>query len=203
VNSQGGHHELDGLPPSVAYPLSVRGFSTGPAGVVAGQVVAADPHYIILLFLWLAFWIVTLIPFFAILFTTRYPKGLFDFNVGVIRWSWRVSFYGYTALATDRYPLFTLADVPDYPARLDIDYPQQLNRWLPLVKWLLAFPQYILVGALVGSGYVVATTMQDGRAVTYSTPSLIGASVLIAAIAMLFTTRYPPGLFNLAVGINR
>jgi Domain of unknown function (DUF4389) len=70
-------------------------------------------------------------------------------------------------------------------------------------QWLLAFPQYILVGALVGSGYVVATTMQDGRAVTYSTPSLIGACVLIAAIAMLFTTRYPPGLFDLAVGINR
>ena len=64
-------------------------------------------------------------------------------------------------------------------------------------------PQYILVGALVGSGYVVATTMQDGRAVSYSTPSLIGASVLIAAIAMLFTTRYPPGLFALALGINR
>ena len=160
------------------------------------------PHYIILVFLWLAFWIVTVIAFFAI-FTTRYPKGLFDFNVGVIRWSWRVSFYGYMALATDRYPPFTLADVPDYPARLDLDYPQQLNRWLPLVKWLLAFPQYILVGALVGSGYVVATSMQDGRAVSYSTPSLIGASVLIAAVAMLFTTRYPPGLFDLALGINR
>jgi hypothetical protein len=112
---------------------------------------------------------------------------LFDFNVGVIRWSWRVSFYGYAARGTDRCPPFTLADVPVYPARLDLEYPQQLNRWLPLVKWLLAFPQYILVGALVGSGYVVATTMQDGRAVSYSTPSLIGACVLIAAIALLFT----------------
>jgi hypothetical protein len=56
------------------------------------------PHYIILVFLWIAFWVVTVIAFFTILFTTRYPKGVCDFNVGVIRWSWRVSFYGYAAL---------------------------------------------------------------------------------------------------------
>jgi len=191
-------------PLSVAYPLSVRGVFDQPSRALwLVKWLLLIPHYIILVFLWLAFWIVTVIAFFAILFTTRYPKGLFDFNVGVIRWSWRVSFYGYAALATDRYPPFTLADIPDYPARLDIDYPEQLNRWLPLVKWLLAFPQYILIGALVGSGYVVATSMQDGRAVTYSTPSLIGVCVLIAAIALLFTTRYPPGLFDLALGIDR
>jgi hypothetical protein len=191
-------------PPSFAYPLSVRGFFDQPSRALwLIKWLLLIPHYIILVFLWLAFWIITVIAFFAILFTTRYPKGLFDFNVGVIRWSWRVSFYGYAALGTDRYPPFTLADVADYPARLDLEYPQQLNRWLPLVKWLLAFPQYILVGALVGSGYVVATTMQDGRPVTYSTPSLIGACVLIAAIALLFTTRYPPGLFDLALGIDR
>jgi hypothetical protein len=190
--------------PSSVYPLSVRGFFDQPSRALwLVKWLLLIPHYIILVFLWLAFWIVTVIAFFAILFTTRYPKGLFDFNVGVIRWSWRVGFYGYAALGTDRYPPFTLADVPDYPARLDLEYPQHLNRWLPLVKWLLAFPQYILVGALVGSGYVVATSMQDGRAVTYSTPSLIGAVVLIAAIAMLFTTRYPPGLFDLALGIDR
>ena len=184
-------------PPSFAYPLSVRGFFDHPNRALwLIKWLLLIPHYIILAFLWLAFWIVTVIAFFAILFTTRYPKGLFEFNVGVIRWSWRVSFYGYAALGTDRYPPFTLTDVADYPARLDLAYPQQLNRWLPLVKWLLAFPQYILVGALVGSGYVVATSVQDGRAVSYSTPSLIGAAVVIAAIAMLFTTRYPPGLFD-------
>jgi len=71
------------------------------------------------------------------------------------------------------------------------------------VKWLLASPQYILVGALVGSGYVVSISVQENSVVSYSTPSLIGACVLIAAIAMLFTTRYPPGLFDFAVGINR
>ena len=191
-------------PPSVAYPLSVRGFFDQPSrGLWLVKWLLLIPHYIILVFLWLAFWIVTVIAFFAILFTTRYPKGLFDFNVGVIRWSWRVSFYGYTALATDRYPPFTLADVPDYPARLDIDYPQQLNRWLPLVKWLLAFPQYILVGALVGSGYVVATSMQDGRAVSLFHPQ--PDRRVCADRGYRDAVHYPlsPGLFDLAVGINR
>ena len=189
---------------SSAYPLSVRAFFDQPSRALwLVKWLLLIPHYIILAFLWLAFLIVTVIAFFAILFTTRYPKGLFDFNVGVIRWSWRVSFYGYAALGTDRYPPFTLADVPDYPARLDIDYPQQLNRWLPLVKWLLAFPQYLLVGALVGSGYVVASGMENGSVYRYSAPGVIGACVLIAAIALLFTTRYPTGLYDLVVGINR
>jgi hypothetical protein len=189
---------------SAAYPLSVRAFFDQPGRWLwLVKWLLLIPHYIILAFLWLAFVIVTLIAFFAILFTTRYPKGLFDFNVGVLRWSWRVSYYGYAALATDRYPPFTLADVPDYPARLEVEYPQQLNRWLPLVKWLLAVPQYLLVGALVGSGYAVASGMENDRSFSYSAPSLVGACVLIAAVALLFTTRYPSGLYDLVVGINR
>ena len=109
------------------------------------------PHVIVLFFLWIAFVVVTVVAFFAILFTGRHPRGIFDFKLGVMRWSWRVAFYSYSALGTDRYPPFTLAEVPDYPARLDVEYPQELSRGLVLVKWwLLALPHYVIVGVFAG-----------------------------------------------------
>jgi hypothetical protein len=166
----------------------------------------AIPHYIVLAFLWLTLFVLTVIAFFAILFTGRYPRGIFDFNLGVLRWTWRVAFYSYGALGTDRYPPFTLDDVPDYPARLDVAYPEQLSRGLVLVKWwLLAIPHYIVVGILLGGGTYAAARIGDYDrvwGVGYHT-GLIGVLVFFVGVALLFTTRYPPGLFDLVLGLDR
>jgi hypothetical protein len=171
----------------------------------------ALPHYLVLAFLWLAFAVLTIVAFFAILFTERYPRSIFDFNVGVLRWSWRVGFYAYSALGTDRYPPFTLADVQDYPARLEIAYPDRLSRGLVLVKWwLLAIPQYLVV-AIFGGGWSFGGwpwAWQWGNAVNdnytfWIGGGLIGILVLIAAVWLLFTNRYPRELFEFVIGLNR
>ena len=161
----------------------------------------AIPHYLILVFLWFAFAITTVIAGFAILFTGRYPHPLFTFNVGVLRWSWRVGFYSYSALGTDKYPPFTLART-DYPADFDIAYPERLNHGLVLVKWwLLAIPHYVLLGAISGPIYFWRWGWNADTAGTGI--SVMAALVFLAGVALLFTARYPVGIFNLVVGINR
>jgi Domain of unknown function (DUF4389) len=164
----------------------------------------AIPHYVILAFLLLAFAVLTVVAGLAIVVTGRYPRSIFAFNVGVMRWTWRVSYYTCGALATDRYPPFTLAET-DYPASLDVAYPQRLSRGLALVKWwLLAIPHYLVIG-LFTSGLVWSPTERNGPGdeISQIGGGLIGILVLIAAVALAFTGRYPKGLFDLVMGLNR
>src|SRR2546430_9595306 len=126
-----------------SYPVEVRARLDEPLSRWLWLVkwLLAIPHYIVLFFLWIAFAVVTVIAFFAIVVTGRYPRGLFGFNLGVLRWSWRVCYYTYSALRTDRDPPFSLAEEADYPATPDIAYPAPLSRALVLVHWwLLAIP---------------------------------------------------------------
>ena len=159
----------------------------------------AIPHFFILVFLWVALVVMTFVAGVAILFTRRYPKSIFDFNVGVLRWTWRVTYYATSGIGTDRYPPFTLGAV-DYPATLDVEYPGQLNRWLVLVKWwLLAIPHYIVVGFFIGGGWFFGD--DNGRAAAGF--GLIGWVTIFAGVALLFTARYPRGLFDFVMGMNR
>jgi hypothetical protein len=162
----------------------------------------AIPHLIVLFFLWFAFIVTTIVAGFAILFTGRYPRSLFDFNVGVIRWNWRVDFYAYGVLGTDRYPPFTLART-DYPADFDVDYPEKLSRGLVLVKsWLLALPHLLIVSVLLGTAST--WTVRDGTWVQQGVGiSLVGLLVFIAGVILLFTGRYWKDLFDLLLGLHR
>ncbi|ADD43118.1 DUF4389 domain-containing protein [Stackebrandtia nassauensis] len=160
------------------------------------------PHYLVLLFLWTAFVVLTIVAYVAVLITGVYPRWIFDFNVGVLRWHWRVNYYGYAALGTDRYPPFTLADDPSYPARLDIARPERIARWRPLVHWLLAIPHLVLLNAFVAApvwGDYDAPTRE--RAVV--SIGVLGAAVLILGFGLLFTGRRLSGLYDLLLGLAR
>lgn len=167
-----------------AYPVTLRGELTIPPsrGWWLLKWLLFLPHFVCLIGLWVALVVVCIISFFAIVFTGRHPKGLFDFKVGVLRWTWRVFFYSYGALGTDKYPPFSLKTDPDYPADLDIPYPEKLSRGLVWVKWLLAIPHYFIVEIL-----------SDLNAIL----------VFVAGICLLFSGRYPKDLFKLVIGLNR
>ena len=111
-----------------------------------------------------------------ILFRRKYPRWWFDFNLGVVRFSARVN--AYIGLMQDAYP----STDEDQSVHLDVEYPEDLNRWLPLVKWLLAIPHYIVLYVL--SIVVLVVTV-------------------IAWFAILFTGRFPRALFDFNLGVSR
>ena len=180
------------MPTPPAFPLVLRGTLDPHTSrwLFLVKWLLLTPHVVVLVLLSLAFAGSLAMSFFAILFTAKYPRGLFEFNVGVLRWWWRVSFYGYVALGTDTYPPFSLASDPSYPADLTVEFPPVLNRWLVLVKWLLAIP-HILIVTIFSGGY--------GKYVG----GLVGLLTVIAGFVNLFTGNYPESIFNLVMGMNR
>ncbi len=137
------------------------------------------PHLIILIALGIALWVTMIIAFFSILITKKYPEGLFKFAVGVTRWSENAT--AYVFLLRDEYPPFSM-DAGQYPVVFDADYPADLNRWLPLIKWLLVLPVAIVGAVVLYAAYL---------------------TTLISWFAILFTGKYPRALFDFAVGALR
>ena len=140
----------------------------------------ALPHYIVLLFLGIGALFAVLIAFFAVLITGRYPRGLWDYVTGVHRWAMRV--VAYVFLLTDEYPPFSLEDDPAYPVRVEFDYPEHVNRWRPLVHWLLILPYAFVAGILFYVAEIVA---------------------FIGIFVILFTANLPQGMFNLILNPMR
>jgi len=163
------------------------------------KMVLAIPHFVILAALWIPFILTTLFAGIAILTTGHYPRRLFDFNVGILRWNWRVGFYVYAALGTDKYPPFSLAPRADYPAHFDVAYDSRLSRKLVLLKWLMAVPHILIVALIMGTllSFVPRTDVSTAAF------SVLNVLVVIAGIVLLITATYPRPLFDLLIGINR
>lgn len=142
----------------------------------------AIPQWIVLYVLGIAAFVLWVVSFFTVLFTRRNP--FLRFQTMYLRYNWRV--YSFVAFIRDEYPPFDFATdpaavVPD-AAVVDVDDPGEMNRWLPLVKWLLAIPHYIVLWLLGIAAFVV---------------------VVIGFFAVLFTGKWPEGMRDFVVGYAR
>jgi len=188
-----------------AYPVRLDGRLDSPLSRWRWLIkwILIVPHAIVVAFLWMAVMPLTLVAGIWILFTGRYPEPIFDFTVGVIRWTWRVGFYAFSALGTDQYPPFSLEPDESFPAAFAVDYPERLSRGLVLVKWwLLAIPQYLIVAAFMGGGLGLAGGTSSNW--SYATGGgVIGILVCVAGVVLLVTGRYPQPIFDFVLGLNR
>ncbi len=165
-------------PPNPDYPihLDVQYPSQLSRLLIFVKGILVIPHYLVLMVLGLGAFGVWIASWFAVLFTGRYPEGMFNYMVGVMRWGARVGAYQF--LLTDAYPPFSLEDDPAYPVHLEAQYPAHIARWRPLVHGLLGIPAFFAASAIMFVGYI---------------------AVFLAWFAILFTGRYPEGFFNVVV----
>lgn len=178
-------HSHNRIKSAAADPVRVRGNLGTPSRWLwlVKWCVLAVPHYPILILLYLVYPPLTFVAGVAILCTGRYPRPIFDFNVGVLRWSWRVMNYRFPMNTTDEYPPFTLAYRADYPGELEVDYPERLTRSAVLVKWwLLGLPQILLCWAM---------------------EPLLQVLCVINAVWLLYVGTINPGMFDLLMGMVR
>jgi len=190
----------------MTHPVALTGHLDRPSRWLwLVKMVLAVPHFVALAVLAAVFVVTTLIAAIAILASGRYPRALFELNVGILRWNWRVGFYVYAALGTDRYPPFALGAV-DYPAALDIRYPERSSRVLVLARWVLALPQLAIVGLVTADIMlypVPALNTLAGDMQLAGGYSVLNLLVVIAGFFLLVTGAYPAGLFGFLMGINR
>lgn len=174
------------------YPVEIRGNLEQPINrwLFLIKWFLIIPHLVVLAVLSVALFFSWLFSLVAIIANGKYPEPLFNFNVGVVRWLWRVGFYSYQALGTDRYPPFSLKSDPAYPADLTVQYPTSQRKATTFFQWwILAVPHYLIVGIFQGG-------------VGYHYGGLQAVLIFFCAIANLFTGRYPANLFAFVMGIN-
>jgi hypothetical protein len=168
-----------GGPPAPRYPvvLDVRHEVEYNRWLPLVKWLLVIPHFFVLGVVAIGALFAAAAAWFAVLFTGRYPRGIFDFLVGFQRWANRVGAYLY--LMTDRYPAFSLGPAEGDPVHFEIEYPEAgIDRWRPLLHWLMVIPYAIVAGILA---YVLM---------------LIS---VVAFFTILFTKRFPRELFNVAV----
>ena len=150
-----------------------------------GWLYVGIPHGIILYLYGIAAWLTSLIAFVSILRSGKYPEGLFNFNLGYHRWNARVS--AYMGLMTDEYPPFSPEPTATSPVDVRIQRPESLSKGLAILKFFLGWIYVGIPHGLILFFYSIAVWFTS----------------LLAFFSILFTRRYPIGLFRFAVGLHR
>ena len=169
---------------SVAYPVQLVGEYSERVNRFLWLIkwLLVIPHGVVLGLLFIPTIVTTPLAWLTVVVLGRYPGFLWSYHSGLLRWSWRVNFYSYEAGNTDRYPPFSFGVSDDYPADLVIEYPEASSRLTGFFRWLLIIPHWIVISIL---------------------SEIAGILVFFALVITLFTGRYPEGMFDIIMVMNR